>query len=188
MDFIQQLRVFVSVVDNGSFARAADALRMARPSVTNAIGRLESSVGARLLHRTTRRTSLDRRGRAAGMTGRRSFSRTSPIPGTCSGNGRHAARSPSRRYPGGLEPGRWSSPACPKFSRAYPDVDIVLGASDRPRRPPGRGIDCVLRLGDLPASSMISRVVAHLTMVLCASPGYLARPRHASIGGGSLIA
>lgn len=41
MDFTQQLRIFVAVVDNGSFARAAEALLMARPSVTNAINALE---------------------------------------------------------------------------------------------------------------------------------------------------
>lgn len=58
MDFVQQLRIFVAVADNGSFARAAAALRMARPSVTNAVSALEASIGARLLHRTTRRSSL----------------------------------------------------------------------------------------------------------------------------------
>ena len=58
MDFIQQLQVFVTVVDSGSFARAAEALRMGRPSVTNTVSALESAIGARLLHRTTRRSSL----------------------------------------------------------------------------------------------------------------------------------
>ena len=62
MDFIQQLRVFLAVVDNGSFSRAAEALRMARPGVTNAVNALEDEIGARLLPRTTRRSTLTTEG------------------------------------------------------------------------------------------------------------------------------
>ncbi|WP_419755983.1 LysR family transcriptional regulator [Brevundimonas sp.] len=58
MNTVQQLQIFVAVVDNGGFARAAEALGMGRPGVTNAINALEDSIGVRLLHRTTRRSSL----------------------------------------------------------------------------------------------------------------------------------
>lgn len=173
MDFIQQLRVFVSVVDNGSFARAADALRMARPSVTNAIGRLETSVGARLLHRTTRRTSLTGEGEQLYDRATQLLADVADTRNLFGGTGDTPRGRLRVDIPVALAR-PLVIPRLPEFSRAYPDVDIVLGVSDRPVDLLAEGIDCVLRLGDLSVSSMISRVVAHMTMVLCASPGYLA--------------
>jgi len=58
MDRLQTLRVFHKVVDEGSFAAAARALDLSPAVVTRLVADLEDSVGARLLHRTTRRVSL----------------------------------------------------------------------------------------------------------------------------------
>ena len=54
MDTLDQYRVFVQVAEMGSFIRAAHALELPRASVSAAIQQLESTVGTRLLHRTTR--------------------------------------------------------------------------------------------------------------------------------------
>lgn len=64
MDQLFCIRVFVRVVEQGSFARAADDLAASRSSVTTAVGQLERRLGVRLLHRTTRRLSLTDEGRA----------------------------------------------------------------------------------------------------------------------------
>lgn len=58
MDRLASMRVLVKVVDEGSFAAAARSLDMAPASVTRMIGDLEQDLGARVLHRTTRRISL----------------------------------------------------------------------------------------------------------------------------------
>ena len=58
MDYVESLRVFRSVVELKSFARAADMHGMARPAVSRAVSALEERVGCRLLHRTTRQVSL----------------------------------------------------------------------------------------------------------------------------------
>ena len=64
MDQLFCMRVFTRVVEQGSFARAAEDLEIAPPSATNAVAALEKRLGVRLLHRTTRRLSLTDEGRA----------------------------------------------------------------------------------------------------------------------------
>lgn len=172
MDFIQQLKIFVAVAENGSFARAAESLGMARPSVTNAIANLEQTVGARLLHRTTRRTSLTGEGELL-------FERARQLLGDVAET-RHlfgrSGEAPRGRLRLGLPVALARPliiPRLPDFRRAYPDVDIVMGVSDSPADLVAEGIDCVLRIGDLQPSSLMSRLVGRVTMATCASPGYL---------------
>lgn len=58
MDRFTAMRVFVETVDRGSLTAAAEALDLSRAVVTRHLGELEGWLGARLLHRTTRRLSL----------------------------------------------------------------------------------------------------------------------------------
>ncbi|WP_156367095.1 helix-turn-helix domain-containing protein, partial [Bosea thiooxidans] len=55
MDRIEELAIFVAIVDDGSLAGAARRLRKSRPAVTRALAALEERVGAQLIARTTRR-------------------------------------------------------------------------------------------------------------------------------------
>lgn len=62
----------------------------------------------------------------------------------------------------------------PAFMERHPGIDIVLCVSDRPADLFAEAIDCVLRLGEVATSSMVSRVVGHVRLVTCAAPSYLA--------------
>jgi LysR family transcriptional regulator for bpeEF and oprC len=172
MDIVQQLRIFVAVVDNGSFARAADALRMGRPSVTNAVSALEASIGVRLLHRTTRRSSLTGEGE---LFYERATQILTDLAGAQNLFG-GAGQTPKGRLrvdiPVALAK-PFIIPRLPEFTERYPDIEIILGVSDQPVDLLAEGVDCVVRLGELSASSMISRVVAQVRMVSCAAPSYL---------------
>ncbi|HWT39197.1 MAG TPA: LysR substrate-binding domain-containing protein, partial [Paraburkholderia sp.] len=66
-------------------------------------------------------------------------------------------------------------PALPDFQQKYPQIELVLGASDQPTDLIGEGIDCVVRVGELKDSSMVARKIGAMPMVTCASPAYLAR-------------
>ncbi|MCC8984716.1 LysR family transcriptional regulator, partial [Bradyrhizobium acaciae] len=57
MDRIDLFRIFARVVECASFTRAADTLGLPRSSVSSAVAELEQRIGARLLHRTTRKVS-----------------------------------------------------------------------------------------------------------------------------------
>ena len=58
MDQLRSLRVFVKVIDEGSFAGAARALDLAPAVVTRVVAELEEHLGTRLVNRTTRRLAL----------------------------------------------------------------------------------------------------------------------------------
>ena len=64
MDRLDAMRVFVKVVELGSFTRAAAALGLPKASVSTAVQQLEADLGTRLLHRTTRRVELSQDGQA----------------------------------------------------------------------------------------------------------------------------
>src|SRR4029450_12410815 len=58
MDRFEEMRVFTAVVDGGSFVGASGALEMSKAAVSRYVAELESRLGVRLLHRTTRKLSL----------------------------------------------------------------------------------------------------------------------------------
>lgn len=173
MDFPQQLRIFVSVVDNGSFSRAAEALRMARPGVTKAINTLESGLGARLLQRTTRRLNLTAEGERFYERATRLLIDIGEAQNLFGGN----SLAPTGRLRIDI-PVALARPLIvnriPEFNALYPEVDVILGVSDQPVDLLADGVDCVLRIGELAPSSMIARKLASMTMVVCGSPAYLA--------------
>jgi LysR family transcriptional regulator for bpeEF and oprC len=174
VDFLQQLRVFVAVAENRSFTRAAEALRATRPTVTNAVNELEESIGARLLHRTTRQTSLTSEGRLF-------YDRSVAILNEV-GQARNLFGGVGDAPKGRLRvdiPVAIAKPLIipnlPDFQAKYPDIDLILGVSDQPVDLIAEGVDCVLRIGDLPVSSLVGRVLAKMAMLICASPVYLDR-------------
>ena len=173
MDFLQQLRIFVAVVDKGSFARAAEALRVGRPSVTNAVATLEDSIGARLLHRTTRRSSLTGEGELFYERALQILGDVDTARNLFGGSGQAPRGRLRVDIPVALAK-PLIIPRLPDFVRRYPDIEIILGVSDHPIDLLAEGVDCVLRVGELAESSLISRVIAQVGMVTCAAPAYLA--------------
>lgn len=65
MDRLTALKVFTTIVERGSMTAAADQLDMSRAMVTRYLNEVESWMGVRLLHRTTRRLSLTSQGEEA---------------------------------------------------------------------------------------------------------------------------
>lgn len=174
MEFVQQVKVFVTVVDLGSFAKAADALRMTRPSVTNAINSLESDIGTRLLHRTTRRSSLTGEGEIFYEKAIQLLSEVAETKNLFGGSGDLPRGRLRIDVPVALA-STFVIPQLPEFQRRYPDIEVILGVSDHPTDLIADGVDCVLRIGGNSSPTLVSRLIAQIPMVFCASPEYLAR-------------
>ncbi|MDR7377840.1 DNA-binding transcriptional LysR family regulator [Rhodoferax ferrireducens] len=172
MDRLEEMRVFVRIVERRSFTQAADDLQLPRATVTNAIQRLETRLGARLLERTTRQVSPTLDGDSyyqrclrllADMEeAEESFRNTTPkgllrvnLQGTLARN--------------------FVVPALPAFLQRYPGIELHIGEGDRLVDLVREGVDCVLRAGTLQDSSMVGRRVANLEQITCASPAYLAQ-------------
>ncbi|MFI8415819.1 LysR family transcriptional regulator [Serratia sp. NPDC078593] len=172
MDKIGRLRVFVHVAELGSFVRTAEIMLMPKTTVSAAVQQLESEMGARLFHRTTRRVQLTSDGERLLQRARRLLEDVAELdalfePDSAPIGGRLAVDVPSRIAR------RIIVPALPDFFLLYPDIQLFLSASDRAIDPVQEGMDCVVRVGSLSDSSMVSQPLGRLSMVNCASPAYL---------------
>ncbi len=174
MDRLQAMKVFTRVVEAGSFARAADALDLPRPSVTVIIQQLEAHLKVRLLQRSTRRLNLTPDGAAYYEGCVRILSDVEATEGALTDSMRGPQGKLRVDVPGGL--GR--SVLMPKlfeFHERFPQIDLMVGFSDRPVDLIQDGVDCVIRVGELQDSSLIARRVGVYRSVTVASPDYLER-------------
>lgn len=174
MDRIDLFRIFSRVVECTSFTRAADTLGIPRSTVSAAVQELEARVGARLLHRTTRRVSPTQDGASF-------YERCQRVIADVEDTENLFRQTPAR--PSGRlridVPGRIGrlviAPALPEFLDSYPKIDIDLGVSDRAVNLVEDSVDCVLRVGPLGDSGLIARPMGKLPLLNVASPCYLAR-------------
>ena len=173
MDQLFCMRVFTRVVEQGSFARAAEDLEIARPTATTAVGQLEKRLGARLLHRTTRRLSLTDEGRAFYQGCVRMLDDLAETEDALSGarlspRGRLRASTPNSFIH------QEFFPALPRFLERYPDLSLELIVTDRAVNLVEEGIDCAVRAVTLPDdSTLIARRISKVYRVTCAAPRYL---------------
>ncbi len=174
MDRIDLFRIFARVVECSSFTRAADTLDVPRSSVSAAVQELEGRVGARLLHRTTRKVSPTRDGLAFYERCLRLIADVEETEGLF----RQTAARPSGKLRVDV-PGRIGrlivAPALPGFLDLYPEIDVDLGVTDRAVNLVEDSIDCVLRVGPLSDSGMIARPIGKLPLINVASPSYFER-------------
>lgn len=172
MDKLDQYRIFVQVAEMGSFIKAAHALDVPRASVSAAVQQLESAMGTRLLHRTTRQVRLTADGVQLLERVRLFLCDAEDIEQLF-----HAGQ---RRISGRLNvdvPSRIArrliAPALPGFLRRYPGLQLALGSTDRAIDLVHEGVDCAVRIGALHDSSLVARPLGHIALINCASPGYL---------------
>ncbi|RTQ36342.1 LysR family transcriptional regulator [Variovorax gossypii] len=174
MDRIDLLQVFVCVAETGSFTRAADRLGLPRASVSMAVQQLETRLGSRLLHRTTRRVGLTPDGevmleRARALVADMEDMEQQFLPAHGQVSGRLKVDVPSRIAR------RLIAPALPEFFGRHPAIELELGSSDRAVDLVLEGVDCALRVGPMASSSLVARPLGRFTLINCASPAYLAR-------------
>jgi DNA-binding transcriptional LysR family regulator len=172
MDRIDAMRLFVRVVERRSFTLAARDLALPRSTATEVVKQLEARLRVRLLQRTTRHVAPTLDGEAYYRhcvkvvadieEGEAAFSGAKPsgvlhvdVHGTLA---RH-----------------FMLPGLPSFLERYPDLRLFIGEGDRLVDLVKEGVDCVLRVGELPDSGMVARRVAMLEEGTFAGPDYLER-------------
>jgi len=180
MDRLQAMEVFVRVVDTGAFTRAAEVLHMPKATVTTLVQNLEVHLRVKLLNRTTRRVSVTTDGAAYYE---RCIRILADVEETESALGRTKSSPRGRlRVDVPVTFGRRVLvPALPDFFARYPDIRLEVGCSDRPVDLIEEGVDCVVRGGVQPDSTLVARRVGMVEFVTCATPAYLERhgvPKH----------
>lgn len=174
MDRFREIQSFVAVVEAGSFVAAADALRSSKAAISRSVADLEARLGARLLHRTTRRLSLTE-------AGREYFDRARQILEELEEADSLAGEATSRavgllKVNAPLAFGvRHLAPLWGAFMDANPDVKLDITLTDRVVDLVEEGVDVAVRITRMPDSSLVSRKLASSRLMLCATPEYLAR-------------
>lgn len=174
MDKLTSMRVFVKATDLGSFAAAADALQMSPQMVAKHIASLETQLGIVLLNRTTRRQSLTDVGR--GYYDRCKIVLAEVEAADSLAFDMHTQPRGTLKVSAPVTFGTFCLPQfVTRFLSAYPDMSIDLSLSDRFIDPLEKGIEVMIRIGELEDSSLIARPLAPYRLIACASPDYLAK-------------
>jgi DNA-binding transcriptional LysR family regulator len=172
MDRLDELEIFVRIVEEGSLVRAASRLRRSPPAVTRALAALEDRVGVRLVDRTTRRLAPTEAGRALYDKAR---SLMTDYEAATAG----APDAPVRgllRITAPVQFGRRHiAPIVSRFLDAHGAVEVELLLNDRNIDLIDEGVDVALRIGPLADSSLAARLVGHVRRLWVASPRYLER-------------
>lgn len=172
MDHLDRIRLFVRVVERGSFTAAAADRSVPRSTATAAMKALEAHLGTRLLDRTTRHVAPTPDGQAYY---RRCLTILADLDEAESAL-RGAAPSGLLRVDAhGLLTRTFLLPGLPAFLEQYPLIDLHLGQGDRLVDLVREGVDCVIRAGDLGDSGMIQRRLGSIAEITVASPDYLER-------------
>lgn len=180
MDRIDTMRAFVTVVNEGTFTRAAERLDTSPQLVSKYVAQLETHLGVRLLNRTTRRLHLTEAGTRYHQRAQQILADIDDMEDQL-GDLQTQARGTLRISAPVSFAIRHMAPLLSQFQQAHPAVSIDLQLNDRKVDIVEEGFDIALRIGHLKSSSLIARRIAPIRLVLCASPEYLARhgtPRH----------
>lgn len=174
MDRLQAMTVFSAVCDAKGFAPAARRLGLAPSAATRLVAGLETRLGVRLLHRTTRALHLTEAGARYLDHVKRLLEDLEAAE--------EAARS-DRDLPRGrlvvsapVIFGRLHvAPLLQRYMASFPDMLVELSLNDRNVSLVDEGVDVAIRIGSLAASGLVARKVGVTAKVVVATPAYLAR-------------
>lgn len=172
INLFESIRIFLEIVESGSFTQAAENLGIHRPAVTKALQLLERHSGTRLMQRTTRRINLT-------PDGEEFYRRSKPL--LAQADELLESFSSDKVLHGQLRvdmPIALAAllviPRLPDFYKTYPGIEIILSSSDRRRDMLRDGLDCILRVGELEDGDYIAHRMGDIKMTTCASRGYIA--------------
>lgn len=172
MDRIEAMRAFVTVVNEGTFTRAAGRLGVSPQLVSKYVSQLETHLGVRLLNRTTRKIHLTEAGTHYHQRAQQVLSDIDDMENQL-GDLQTQAQGLLRISAPVSFAIRHMGPLLSEFRNTHPGVGIDLQLNDRKVDIVEEGFDVALRIGHLKSSSLIAKRLAPVRLVLCASPAYL---------------
>lgn len=160
------------MVEASSFTRAAETLGLPRSSVSAAVQELEGRLGARLLHRTTRKVSPTHDGAVLYERCLRLIDEMTEVEALFRADA-HLAGKISVSLPERIAR-LIVAPLLPAFLARHEDIEIALGVTDRSVDLVEDGVDLALRIGEPLLSGLAARPLGALALISVASPAYLA--------------
>lgn len=172
MDKLSRIEVFVRVVEQGSFSRAAEVLKITKSAVSKHVQALEDALGVRLLNRTTRKLHLTE-------AGEEFFARSSSIIENLEEaenlvkNMSHAPKGRLRVCSPMAFGTMHLSPTIADFVLEYPDIHVDLDLDGGLVDMVDSGFDLVIHVGKLADSSLIARKICDCETAIVTSPCYI---------------
>lgn len=168
------LLLFLRVLDAGSISLAGRRLGVSAAVASQRLKRLESRLGVRLFHRTTRRLEPTAEGTWLAEQGRASIEELARVTEALGRTGREISGTLRVSVPESF--GRQHiSPLLPAFLEQHPRLGLNVQFSDQVEDLVASGLDIAIRIGSLEDSSAVAQRLATDRRVLCASPSYLRR-------------
>jgi DNA-binding transcriptional LysR family regulator len=178
MNKLAGMEMFVRVVECGSFAAAAEASGVSATMVAKHVAAIEQRLGARLLHRTTRRQQLSDVGRLYYERCKQALAEVALADASASEL--QAAPRGRLRLVAPVGFGSHMVPVLAEYMALHPDVSIELTLDNRPPNLADGGFELGILVGESTESGVVARPLRHYRRILAASPAYLARHGHPS--------
>ena len=174
MGQLEDMHMFVRIVEAGSITQAASQLNLAKSAVSKRLGDLEKRLGTKLINRTTRTSSLSEAGNQYYQRVRLLLGEVDSLNGEITQKNQVLSGVLKLAVP--LSFGiSHLTPAIEFFMRLHPELNIEMDFSDGKVDIIGGGYDLAFRIGTLPDSSLKARKITPIRHTICASPDYLER-------------
>lgn len=174
MGQLEDMQVFIRVVEAGGIGRAAEQLNLAKSAVSRRLSELEKRLGTRLINRTTRTSSLTDAGKSYYQQVLKVVDDVDEINGEI--QDAECALTGGLRLAVPLSFGLMHlTPAIDEFVKRHPQLSITLDFSDRQVDLVEEGFDLALRIGSVHGATTQARKLFESHYVLAASPDYLLR-------------
>jgi len=174
MDRFLAMSLFVAVAEQGSLVKASEQLGLSAPAVTRALAQLETRLGVRLLHRTTRRLRLSEAGERYLEDCRRILGELREAEEWLSGS-QTAAQGWLHVTAPVLFGQLFVMPVVSDYLETHPRVRAQVALLDRVVNLLEEGHDVAVRIGALADSSLRAAQVGEVRQIYCAAPEYLSR-------------
>jgi len=172
MGQLENMHLFIRVVEAGSITQAADQLGLVKSAVSKRLSDLEIHLGAKLINRTTRKSSMTEAGNLYYQRAKQILEEVSELDDQLTDQSRALAGTLKLAVP--LSFGlAHLAPAIDLFIKQHPNLDVHIDFSDRNVDLIQERFDLALRIGTMVDSSMRARKIVPIRRVVCASPDYL---------------
>ena len=177
MDRLDAIRLFVRLVERGSFSAVGREMGIGQPAVSKQIRALEQHLGAQLVFRTSRQVVITEAGQTFYESAKPWVDDFDVVESSV-GDRQRSPRGLVKLNTAPAHGRLCITPLLAEFFRRYPDIAVELSASERHVDLVGSGVDLAVRHGRLVDSSLTARKLSETDLVLVASSSYLAA-RHA---------
>lgn len=176
---LNSIAIFVAVVEAGGFSKAAEKVGLSNSVISHHVTKLEESLGATLLYRSTRQLTLSDKGQDFYTVAASSIKSIEEATTDIRSDGKDPSGQLNIAMPAFVPDPRLQQLIW-EFTSLYPNVDLKVSFSDDQKKLIQDGFDIAFRLGNLESSGIFSRKIVDVELKLVGSPEFLSKAKKIS--------